>query len=302
MKSQAIQMLIYPSSSTSGCPFQPLKIYICKRIAAPNSAATKSNLMTEKSKRLKILVTNDDGIQAKGINHLIDLLLPYGDVLVVAPAEGQSAMSHAITIKQPLFLKKIHESEGLTKYVCSGTSVDCVKLALNAICDEKPDYLFSGINHGTNVAISVLYSGTMAGAIEAYIHGIPSIGISVWDHSEDADFDASVHYTKQIFDKLLQSGDRDFCLNVNLPRLPLAEIKGVKVCRQTRSSWVESFEKRTNPNKREYYWLTGSFNNYEPEAEDHDHWALVNKYVSVVPIEVDFTAHHKIAALKNLEL
>jgi len=253
-------------------------------------------------KRLKILVTNDDGIQARGINHLINLLLPFGDVLVVAPAEGQSAMSHAITIKHPLYLKKIHESEGLTKYVCSGTTVDCVKLALNAICDEKPDFIFSGINHGTNVAISVLYSGTMAGAIEGYIHGIPSIGISLWDHSEEADFTASVHYTKIIFEKLLASGNRDFCLNVNLPKVELSAIQGIKVCRQTKSSWVESFEKRTNPGKRDYYWLTGSFNNFEPEATDHDHWALTHNYVSIVPINIDFTAHNKISGLKMLEL
>lgn len=258
--------------------------------------------MSASSKRLKIVITNDDGIHAKGIGALIEILRPYGDLLVVAPLEGQSAMSHAITIKHPIYLKKIHESEGLTKYSCTGTAVDCIKLAMNALCDTKPDFIFSGINHGTNVAISVIYSGTMAGAIEGYIHGIPSVGISLWDHDEDADFEASVHYTKEIFDRILRSGDRDFCLNVNVPRIPLNEIKGIKVCRQTRSSWVESFEKRLNPSKREYYWLTGSFNNFEPEADDHDHWALKNNYVSVVPIKVDFTNHEKISQLKMLEL
>jgi 5'-nucleotidase len=257
--------------------------------------------MAKKTQRLKIVITNDDGIHAKGINALIELLKPYGDLLVVAPAEGQSAMSHAITIKQPIFLKKTHETEGLTQYSCSGTAVDCIKLALNALCETKPDFIFSGINHGTNVAISVIYSGTMAGAIEGYIHGIPSIGVSLWDHDEDADFAASVHYTKLIFDRILASGDRDFCLNVNIPKVDFDHIKGIKVCRQTRSSWVESFEKRVNPSKKEYFWLTGSFNNFEPEAQDHDHWALRNNYVSVVPIQVDFTNHEKISQLKMLE-
>ncbi len=252
-------------------------------------------------KKPTILLSNDDGIHAKGINSIIPLLREYGNLVVVAPEQGQSAQSHAITIKEPLFLKKIHEEEGLTKYVCSGTSVDCVKMALNNILSEKPDYVVSGINHGTNAAISVIYSGTMAAALEAHIHGIPSIGFSVVDYSEDADFTASVHFARIILDQLFPSRESGFCFNVNVPKGPIDSIHGIKVGRQARSSWVESFEKRTNPAKKDYYWLTGHFINFEPDAVDTDDWALRNGYVSIVPVQADFTAHHQVSEYKHLE-
>ncbi len=251
--------------------------------------------------RPTILLTNDDGIDAKGMNSILPLLRKYGNIVVVAPDKGQSAQSHAITIKEPLYLKKVYDELGLVKYTCSGTSVDCVKMALNNILDTKPDYVISGINHGTNAAISVIYSGTMAAALEAHIHGIPAIGLSLLDYAEDADFAASVHYAEILLDDLILQNRKDFCLNVNFPKGDIDSIVGIKVCRQAKSSWVESFERRTNPAKRDYYWLTGQFLNFEPDASDTDDWALKHRFVSVVPVKADFTAHEKIEGLKHLE-
>lgn len=255
-----------------------------------------------KNKKRRILITNDDGIHARGIQALIELLRPYGDLLVVAPDKGQSAMSHAITINAPLHLKKIKEELDLTIYTCSGTSADCVKLAVNELESEKPDYLFSGINHGTNSSISIVYSGTMAAAVEGSIHGITSVGLSTLDYSEAADFTVPVHYTKNILENVFSNNiKKGTCLNVNFPKITLDEIKGIKVCRQAKSSWVESFDKRTDPHGREYYWLTGKFHNHEPEATDTDDWALRNNYVSIVPVEADLTAYTQIEALKHFE-
>ncbi|MEA3443633.1 MAG: 5'/3'-nucleotidase SurE, partial [Bacteroidota bacterium] len=216
----------------------------------------------------------------------------------------QSAMSHSISIKKPLFLKKISKENGLEIYSCNGTSVDCVKLALNELRKgKKPDFLFSGINHGTNASVSIIYSGTMAAALEGSIHGITSIGLSVTDHSEDADFSIAQAWVPKIFENLMQNGVHNgLCLNINFPKIQLSEVKGLKVCRQARSRWVEEFDKRTDPFNRDYYWLTGKFHNYEPEATDTDDWALRNNYVSVVPVQFDFTNHSEINDLKIFEV
>ncbi len=247
-----------------------------------------------------ILVSNDDGYNAKGISNLIELVKPYGEVLVVAPEKGESGMSHAITIKRPLRLTKIHEEKDLRIYSCSGTPVDSVKLALNQLLDRKPDILVSGINHGSNASISVIYSGTMGAVIEGCFNGIPSIGFSVCDHDKNADFNLAVKYSKIIFEDVLKNGlPPGICLNVNYPVIDIDKVKGIKVCRQTNGVWKEEFEKRTDPYGENYYWLTGSFRNAEPENTKTDEWALANNYVAVVPVKVDLTAENFINDLQS---
>lgn len=251
-------------------------------------------------RRPLILVTNDDGYQARGIRRLIELAKEMGDVLVVAPEDGQSGMSHAISIKKPIRVTKKHEENGFKEYTCSGTPVDCVKLALNEFLDRKPDLLLSGINHGSNASVSVIYSGTMAAAIEGGVNGIPSVGFSLLDHSPDAGMDAAVNYARRVLKEVMKNGiPPEICLNVNIPAIPEREIKGVKICRQTKGHWQEEFDKRTDPFSRDYYWLTGYFNNYEPGADDTDEWALQNGYVSIVPIRVDYTCFDFIEPLRK---
>lgn len=247
---------------------------------------------TNKEKRPLILVTNDDGIYAKGLSALIEIVRSYGDVVVVAPQESQSGQSHAITVKVPTRLNKLKDEENMKVYTCSGTTVDCVKIALHQILDRKPDFLVSGINHGTNSSISVFYSGTMAGAIEGCLNGIPSVGFSLTNHSPDADFEAAKKYSSFIFDNVVKKGiPEGICLNVNIPSVLENEVKGIKVCRQTKGLWKESFVKRSDPFNQEYYWLTGDYQNHEEESTDTDEWALNNGYVSVVPVHTDLTAY-----------
>lgn len=247
-----------------------------------------------------ILVTNDDGVHAPGIKNLIETIRPLGNVIVVAPDEGRSGMSHAITIKFPLRIQKIKEEEGLTVYSCSGTPVDCVKLAIDQILDKYPDIILSGINHGSNSSISVVYSGTMAAAMEGGLHGIPSIGFSLLDYSIHADFSHVSGYVSEIVKNVLLNGlPENVVLNVNFPVNTEIEIKGLKICRQAMGIWKGEFEKRTDPHTRDYFWLTGFFQNFEAEATDTDEWALQNNYVSVVPVRVDLTSHSSIQKLKT---
>lgn len=251
-----------------------------------------------------ILVTNDDGIHATGLEALVDVVRPLGRVLVVAPMEGQSGMSHAITIKNPLRLHKVKQpdSDPVTRYICNGTPVDCVKLAMNRLVDRKPDLLVSGINHGGNASASIVYSGTMAAAMEGCINGIPSVGLSLLDISRDADFSVAQAFAKSILLRCLEEGlPQGVCLNVNVPALPMEEMKGIRVCRQTRGLWKEEFDKRTDPMRRDYYWLTGIFHNEEPEAEDTDEWALANRYVAVVPVKIDLTSYETIDRIRHWE-
>ncbi len=247
-----------------------------------------------------ILVTNDDSIHAGGLKTLIEVACELGDVIVVAPEDSQSGMSHAITIKQPIRVTKKSEENGLRVYTCSGTPVDCVKLALNQLLDRKPDLLLSGINHGSNASVSVIYSGTMAAAIEGGVNGIHSVGFSLLDYSPDANFQAAGNIAKRILKEVLNNGiPTEICLNINIPAIPEVEIKGVKICRQTKGFWQEEFDKRTDPFNRDYFWLTGYFKNNEPEAQDTDEWALKNGYVSIVPIRVDFTCFDYIKELEK---
>ncbi|MBK7855192.1 MAG: 5'/3'-nucleotidase SurE [Bacteroidetes bacterium] len=247
-----------------------------------------------------ILVTNDDGITSAGIKALVEAMQTLGTVVVVAPDSPQSGMGHAITIHDPLRLNKIDIFKGIDAYQCTGTPVDCVKLAVNKILHRKPDMCVSGINHGSNSSINVIYSGTMSAAMEGAIENIPSIGFSLCDYAHDADFSTAAHYATIIAKKVLKEGlQQGTLLNVNIPKGSLAELKGIKICRQAIAKWKEEFDERLDPNKRKYYWLTGKFINPDKGA-DTDEWALENNYVSLVPVQFDFTAHHAIPFLNKI--
>jgi 5'-nucleotidase len=252
-------------------------------------------------KRPLILVTNDDGITAPGIRALIEVMNTVGEVYVVAPDTPQSAMGHAITINDTLYCNslKVNKDEPQIEYSCSGTPVDCVKIAVNEILKRKPDLCVSGINHGSNSSINVIYSGTMSAAVEAGTLGIPSIGFSLLDYSMEADFEPAKKYVALLVKECLKNGlPKGVVLNVNIPKLKNNEIKGIRVCRQANAHWEEKFDKRTNPLGRDYYWLTGEFVN-EDKGEDTDEWALHNGYLSVVPVQFDLTAHHAIKDLNT---
>lgn len=248
-----------------------------------------------------ILVTNDDGITAPGIRTLIAVMEEIGEVVVVAPDKPQSAMGHAITINNVLHLNKVSTRDAVSlEYSCSGTPADCVKLAVNEVLTRKPDLCVSGINHGSNSAINVIYSGTMSAALEAGIEGLPAIGFSLLDFDWNANFEHTKPIVKQLALMVLEHGlPKGVVLNVNIPKTSEAAIKGVKICRQADATWVEKFDKRKTPFGKEYYWLTGDFVNRD-SGEDTDEWALSNGYVSVVPIQYDLTAHTAIARLKDI--
>jgi len=252
-----------------------------------------------------ILVTNDDGISAPGIRHLIDVMNGFGDVVVVAPEGAMSGQGHAITINNTLFLDRVQIDDGpQTEYKTNGTPVDCVKLALDQILDRKPDLLVSGINHGSNSSINVIYSGTMSAAVEGGLEGIPSIGFSLTTYKWDADFTAARHYVKKIAGRVLEAKEtlpEPFILNVNIPYLPLDEIRGIRFGRQARARWEENYDKRINPHGREYYWLTGEFINMD-KGTDTDEYALKHGYVSVVPITVDLTHYPLLERLRKWNL
>jgi len=251
-------------------------------------------------KKPLILVTNDDGISAPGIRMLIAIMKEIGEVVVVAPDKPQSAMGHAITINNTLYINKINIDDDVKEeYSCSGTPVDCVKLAVHEIFKQKPDLCVSGINHGSNSSINVIYSGTMSAAVEAGMEGIPAIGFSLLDYAWDADFESSRSHIKKITLETLKNGlPKGVVLNVNIPKLTKDKIKGIKVCRQANAHWEETFDKRTNPQGREYYWLTGEFVN-EDKGEDTDEAALANGYISIVPVQYDLTAHHAIKFIND---
>ncbi len=258
-------------------------------------------LTRKKGKRPVILVTNDDGITAPGLRSLVDIMSTIGEVVVVAPDSPQSGMGHAITIESPLRLDKVEVHGEVLGYQCSGTPVDCVKLAVNKILHRKPDLCVSGINHGSNSSINVIYSGTMSAAMEGAIEGIPSIGFSLNNYSMEASFKASQHFAKQIATRILEHGlPVNTLLNVNIPNLPLSKIKGIKICRQALARWEEEFDERTDPRGRKYFWLTGKFINYD-KGDDTDEWALSNGYVSAVPVSFDFTAHHASQFLNKIK-
>ncbi len=255
-------------------------------------------------KKPLILITNDDGIHAPGIRFLINIMNTFGDVVVVAPDSPQSGMGHAITINDTLYCEAItiNKNEPQEEYSCSGTPVDCVKIAVNEILKRKPDLCVSGINHGSNSSINVIYSGTMSAAVEAGTQGIPAIGFSLLDYSLEANFEPSEKFIKSIVSECLSNKmPNGVVLNVNIPKLSENKIKGIKICRQANGHWEEKFDKRTNPLGREYYWLSGNFVNKD-KGEDTDEWALENGYISVTPTQYDLTAHHAIKDINNWEL
>jgi 5'-nucleotidase len=236
-----------------------------------------------------ILITNDDGITAPGLHNLVEAVKDLGKIVVVAPDKPQSGMGHAITIGTPLRLHKVNEFENAESWQCSGTPVDCVKLAVDKILQSKTDLCLSGINHGANHSINVIYSGTMSAAVEAAIESIPSVGFSLLDYNIEADFSGSRKYVRIIVQKLLQKKqDKHMVLNVNIPAVPAELIRGIKVCRQAYAKYEEDFIERNDPNGRRYYWLTGEFVNFD-KGKDTDVWALANHYVSVVPVQFDLT-------------
>ncbi|MDC0202045.1 5'/3'-nucleotidase SurE [Flavobacteriales bacterium] len=253
-------------------------------------------------KKPLILIVNDDGINAPGIRKLISIMNDFGEVVVVAPDGPQSGKGHAITIESTIRCDKVIIDDGpQTEYSCSGTPVDCVKLAVNKLITRKPDLCVSGINHGSNSSINVIYSGTMSAAVEGALEGIPSIGFSLLDYSHEADFSEGEKYIREITQSVLDNNLPDgVCLNVNIPKsVDDKEIKGVKVCRQAKANWVEEFDEREDPKGRKYYWLTGKFVNYD-KGDDTDERALENHYISVVPVQFDVTAYHAISKLNNI--
>lgn len=236
-----------------------------------------------------ILITNDDGISAPGLQNLVEAVRDLGKIVVVAPDKPQSGMGHAITIGQPLRLHAVHQFTDVEAYQCSGTPVDCVKLAVDKVLHRKPDLCLSGINHGANHSINVIYSGTMSAAVEAAIESIPSAGFSLLDYSIEADFSAARTYARRIVEKMLKGPlDKHLVLNVNIPPIPEQLIKGVKICRQAYAKYEEDFVERKDPTGRNYFWLTGEFVNFD-RGRDTDVWALKNNYVSVVPVQFDLT-------------
>lgn len=251
-----------------------------------------------------ILITNDDGITAPGIRKLISIMKELGDVIVVAPDSPQSGMGHAITVNDTIYCDPVREfqDDDHKEYKCSGTPADCVKIAVQEIMHRKPNICVSGINHGSNSSINVIYSGTMSAAVEAGVEGIPAIGFSLLDYSIDADFSHCESFIKRITTQVLENGlPQGVVLNVNIPKLKASEIRGIKVGRQANAQWVEDFDKRTNPMGRDYYWLSGEFVNHDA-GEDTDEWALANGYVSVVPVQFDLTAHRFINELNSWDL
>jgi len=250
------------------------------------------------SKKPLILVTNDDGVKARGLRTLVRIMRELGDVATIASDRSMSGMGHAVTTQTPLMPMVVEESEGYIEFVTNGTPSDNVKLGKHRLLHRKPDLVVSGINHGSNAAINIIYSGTMAAVLEASIDGIPAIGFSLLDFSHEADFSHVEEWIKKITIKILRDGlPEGVGLNVNIPRISDRPIKGIKVCRQAKARWVEEFEERTDPYGRKYYWLGGIFENGDQHPES-DEKALADNYVTVVPVQFDFTAHHIVDKLK----
>jgi 5'-nucleotidase len=246
---------------------------------------SKSN----KKARPVILITNDDGIMAPGIRNLVEAVKDLGKVVVVAPDKPQSGMGHAITIGLPLRLHPVTIFDDVEAFQCSGTPVDCVKLAVDKVLHRKPDICLSGINHGANHSINVIYSGTMSAAVEAAIESIPSAGFSLLDHSVEADFTGARQYARLVVQQMLSTNlDKHTVLNVNIPAVPADLIKGIRICKQAYAKYEEDFVERSDPNGKKYFWLTGEFINFD-KGRDSDVWALEHNYVSVVPVQFDLT-------------
>ena len=263
--------------------------YICKR--------NKANFMN--IKRPLILVSNDDGYHAKGINCLVDMLRDMADIIVCAPESARSGFATAFSATVPLRLKFRRKEEGFEMWSCNGTPVDCVKIALEEFfADRRPDMVIGGINHGDNGSVNVHYSGTMGVTLEGCMKYIPSVGFSLCDHRDDADFTPLRPYVRQIVSKVLNEGlPKGVCLNVNFPKV--SDFKGVKMCRMAMGTWYDECVKMRHPHGYDYYWMTGNYRNDEPEATDTDNWALTHGYVAITPTRIDVTDYE---TLKSFEL
>ena len=249
-----------------------------------------------------ILITNDDGYQSKGIQSLINAVKDFGEIIIVAPKAPQSGMGHAITVNHSIRCKTTNFYGSLVAYSCSGTPVDCIKMGIYLLDGRRPDVILSGINHGTNVSTNILYSGTMGAAVEGALEGIPSVGFSLTDSSENADFSYSEKVVSLITKKVLKNGiKKGTCLNVNIPNVNESNIKGIKVCRQGRAFWKDDFDKRIDPSGKSYYWLKGSFSSKETNI-DTDINYLEKKFVTIVPVQYDVTCHNSISELKKWKL
>ncbi len=249
-----------------------------------------------------ILIVNDDAYEAKGLYALVEAAKDFGEVVVVVPDSSRSGMAHAITMSEPLRIQLYREEDGIKYYRTNGTPVDCVKLGQKVVLrDRKIDLVLSGINHGSNSSVSLIYSGTMAAAIEASLENVKAAGFSLLDYSSDADFTAAIHYAKKLIPQILKTDfPSQVSLNINIPKLPLEEIKGVKIVRQTKGYWEEDLEPRVDCFGRNYYWLSGYLVDQDPH-NDTCQWALNNGYVSIQPVQVDMTAYHFMNDLKFME-
>ena len=246
-----------------------------------------------------ILITNDDSVKAPGIRALIRYIRPFGRVVVVAPDRPQSGTAHALTIAHPLRLELLAKETDYEEYSCNGTPADCVKLAFKVVLRRRPDFLFSGINHGSNASINIIYSGTMAAVLEGALAGVPSVGFSLNNYSLNANFDHAEKFIKTIVSTVLKNGlPLGVCLNVNIPDVPEDEIKGIKICRQAEGTWQEDFDEREDPHGREYYWMKGVYVKIG-NGQDTDQWAMENNFVAIVPVQFDLTANHAIETLRN---
>lgn len=271
-----------------------------KKAASTTSRKKKDVAINTKSEKPVILITNDDGITAPGIMNLVEAVKDLGKIIVVAPDRPQSGMGHAITIGQPLRLHKVHAFGDIESYACTGTPVDCVKLAVDKVLHRKPDLCLSGINHGANHSINVIYSGTMSAAVEAAIESIPSAGFSLLDYNIEADFSGARKYARMVVEKMLATKlDKHTVFNVNIPSVPVELLNGIMVCKQAYAKYEEDFVERVDPNGRKYYWLTGEFVNFD-KGTDTDVWALANNYVSVVPVQFDLTNYVLMNRLQKL--
>jgi 5'-nucleotidase len=275
------------------------KVKAAKEAEATPETETVKPVASAKEERI-ILITNDDGITAPGITALVDAVRDLGKIVVIAPDKAQSGMGHAITIGNPLRMVQVNYfGDNIEAYSCSGTPVDCVKLAVDKILHRKPDICLSGVNHGANHSINVIYSGTMSAALEAAIESIPSVGFSLLDYSLEADFSGPKKYARLIVQQILEKPvDRHLCLNVNFPAVSADELKGLKICRQAYAKYEEDFDERTDPTGKKYYWLTGEFVNFD-KGEDTDVWALNHNFVSVVPVQFDLTNYKLKEKLEN---
>jgi 5'-nucleotidase len=248
-------------------------------------------------KRPLILVSNDDGVEAKGIRELVRMIKSFGDVVVVAPDSARSGSACAITSNLPVHYKMVKQEPGLRVYKCSGTPVDCVKMAFQNILERKPDLVVSGINHGDNAAVNVHYSGTMGVVLEGCFNAVPSIGFSIDDHNPDANFEPLRPYIMNIVERVLAKGLPKYsCLNVNFP---LGEIKGLRVTGMTRGHWTEEWEPCPRRGDANYFWLTGHFENDEPEDITRDRSAMNQGYAAITPIKVDITDYALLEELKQ---